>query len=148
MIKVSTMRALAITLLSIDAAAAFVHPYSALPQQLDTLIRLEAHEHDRRELLASCAATLIGSSIFPNCASASMTDETLSFAMPSLDPSYTQQSPKGSVSSASVSSAALPTDEITFTITKSELQNTMKNGGFGLELGEVEFKTNFRVTKR
>ena len=140
------MRALAITLLSIDAAAAFVHPYSALPQQLDTLIRLEAHEHDRRELLASCAFTLVGSSLaLPKCARAVMTDETLSYATPSLDPSYTQQSPKGSVSSASVSSAALPTDEITFTITKSELQNTMKNGGFGLELGEVEFKTNFRV---
>lgn len=141
------MRALAIALLSIDAAAAFVHPYSTLLQQpaatLTTTTRLEAHEHDRRELLASCAATLVGSSIIlPNCASASMTDETLSFAMPSLDPSYTQQSPKGSVSSASVSSAA-PTDEITFTITKTQLQN-MKNG-FGLELGEVEFRTNFRV---
>ena len=137
------MRALTIALLSIDAAAAFVHPHSALPQQLAaTLTRLEAHEHDRRELLASCAATLVGSSFHPKCASASMTDETLSFAMPSLDPSYTQQSPKGSVLSASVSSAA-PTDEITFTITKTQLQN-MKNG-FGLELGEVEFRTNFRV---
>ena len=135
------MRALTIALLSIDAAAAFVHPHTALPQQLDTLTRLEAHEHDRRELLASCAATLVGS-MSPKCTSASMTDETLSFAMPSLDPSYTQQSPKGSVSSASIAPAA-PTDEITFTITKTQLQN-MKNG-FGLELGEVEFRTNFRV---
>eukprot|EP00986_Skeletonema_menzelii_P019560 scaffold28466_cov160-Skeletonema_menzelii.AAC.1 len=137
-IIISTMiRALTIALLSIDAATAFVHPHSA--PQLGTPTRLEAH--DRRELLASCAATLIGSSILPQFVSAVMTDETLSYATPSLDSSYTQQSPNEPVSLASVSSAA-PTDEITFTITKSDLQN-MK--GLGLELGEVDFRTNFRV---
>jgi len=137
-IIISTMiRALTIALLSLDAATAFVHPHSA--PQLGTPTRLEAH--DRRELLASCAATLIGSSILPQFVSAVMTDETLSYATPSLDSSYTQQSPNEPVSLASVSSAA-PTDEITFTITKSDLQN-MK--GLGLELGEVDFRTNFRV---
>lgn len=146
---------LTVALLSVDAAAAFFlpqgllkasevgvsksveilkHPLSAQPKS--TI--LEAHH--RREFLS----VLVGSSILPQYANGVMTDETLSFATPSLDSSYTQQSPVGSViTSANSVAAAAPTDEITFTITKNELQN-MK-GGFGLELGEVEFRTNFRV---
>lgn len=74
-----------------------------------------------------------------------MTDETSSYATPSLDSSYTQQFTGGSISSDSVvvATPTAPSDEITFTLTKSQLQNMQ--GGFGLELGEVAFRTNFRV---
>jgi len=142
---------LTVAVLSVDAAVAFLHPQVLLKaskvgvsekmeifksaQPTSTI--LEAHH--RREFLSA----LVGSSILPQYANGIMTDETLSFATPSLDSSYTQQSPAASVSSANSVAAAAPTDEITFTITKTELQN-MK-GGFGLELGEVEFRTNFRV---
>lgn len=145
---------LTVALLSVGAAAAFSHPQALLkaskvgvservkilkhPQSAQsTPTSLEAHH--RRVFLSA----LVGSSILPQYANGVMTDETLSFATPSLDSSYTQQSPEGSASSAKSVAAAAPTDEITFTITKTELQN-MK-GGFGLELGEVEFRTNFRV---
>jgi len=79
-------------------------------------------------------------------AEAAVSDETASFASPFTDSSYRQQSPAGSVSTQQT--VAPPpsrplTDEITYTITKSDLQS-MK-GGFGLELGEVSFRTNFRV---
>lgn len=81
----------------------------------------------------------VASSLIPLNVNGIMTDETSSYATPSLGSSYTQQSPDGTISTAN---RAL-SDEITVTITKSELQN-MK-GGFGLELGQVEFRTNFRV---
>ena len=76
-------------------------------------------------------------------ADAAMTDETLSFASPLTDSIYTQQSPSSS-GTASTQSIAAPnlSDEITFTIPKSDLQ---KMQGLGLELGEVSFRTNFRV---
>ncbi|KAL7451626.1 hypothetical protein ACHAWC_003455 [Mediolabrus comicus] len=75
-----------------------------------------------------------------------MTDETSSYATPSLGSSYTQQSFDGFVNSANnVAKPApmAPSDEITLTLTKADLQSMQ--GGFGLELGEVEFRTNFRV---
>mmetsp|Transcript_24964 Transcript_24964/g.42464 ORF Transcript_24964/g.42464 Transcript_24964/m.42464 type:complete len:379 (-) Transcript_24964:2443-3579(-) len=98
----------------------------------------------RRHFVGQIVA--VGSLIPAQNANGIMTDETSSYATPSLGSSYTQQSPEGSISSAnSVTLAAprAPSDELTYTITKSELQN-MK-GGFGLELGEVAFRTNFRV---
>lgn len=77
-------------------------------------------------------------------AEAAMTDETASFASPSTDASYRQQSPPSSASEGSYARTySAPSDEITFTISKSDLQNM--RGGLGLELGEVSFRTNFRV---
>ena len=100
----------------------------------------------RREFVGAAATSLC----IPQIANGIMTDETSSYATPSLGSSYTQQSPAGGfegfVSSAnSVAKPApmAPSDEITFTITKAELESMQ--GGFGLELGEVEFRTNFRV---
>eukprot|EP00985_Skeletonema_marinoi_P027612 scaffold22965_cov108-Skeletonema_marinoi.AAC.2 len=87
----------------------------------------------RRQFVGQIVA--VGSLIPAQNANGIMTDETSSYATPSLGSSYTQQSPEGSISSAnSVTLAAprAPSDELTYTITKSELQN-MK-GGFGLEL--------------
>ncbi|KAL9180082.1 hypothetical protein ACHAXT_008052 [Thalassiosira profunda] len=78
-------------------------------------------------------------------ASAAMTDETATFALPSTDASYRQQTPENVRAGASLrtSSAPLLSDEISFTITKADLQKMQ--GGLGLELGEVSFRTNFRV---
>eukprot|EP00985_Skeletonema_marinoi_P005669 scaffold2463_cov80-Skeletonema_marinoi.AAC.1 len=87
----------------------------------------------RRHFVGQIVA--VGSLIPAQNANGIMTDETSSYATPSLGSSYTQQSPEGSISSAnSVTLAAprAPSDELTYSITKSELQN-MK-GGFGLEL--------------
>lgn len=91
---------------------------------------------------------IIGATTFSSTKSvcnAVMTDETSSFASPSLDSSYTQQSPLSSLSQSAQQSviSSKPTDEVSFAITKQDLQN-MK-GGLGLELGEVSFRTNFRV---
>ena len=80
-------------------------------------------------------------------ANAAVTDETISFASPSMDESYKQQStwsPTFSQEAFTRTPSALPlSDEITFTVTKSDLQKMQ--GGLGLELGEVSFRTNFRV---
>lgn len=89
----------------------------------------------------------------PPAAVAAMTDETASFASPYTDASYRQQSPISASSTGAASSsqsmAAPPStpplsDEITLAITKSDLQG-MRGRGLGLELGEVSFRTNFRV---
>lgn len=78
-------------------------------------------------------------------AHAAMTDETTSFASPSTDASYRQRSPSTSTdtTSSKIRTAPAVSDEITFTISKSDLQKM--DGGLGLELGEVSFRTNFRV---
>ncbi|KAL3798376.1 hypothetical protein HJC23_005029 [Cyclotella cryptica] len=94
-----------------------------------------------QQLIASAAFSVVQSP-----AEAIVTDETASFASSSLDNSYKQQSPDNfAVPNAPTKAIApsLPSDEVSFTITKSDLQNMQ--GGLGLELGEVSFRTNFRV---
>lgn len=94
---------------------------------------------------ASLASLLVPSNRLP-IAEAAMTDETTSFASPSMDASYTQQSPPTSqgASTQTVSAPSKPlSDEITYTIYKSDLRKMQ--GGLGLELGAVAFRTNFRV---
>mmetsp|Transcript_1837 Transcript_1837/g.3353 ORF Transcript_1837/g.3353 Transcript_1837/m.3353 type:complete len:294 (-) Transcript_1837:1737-2618(-) len=71
---------LTVALLSIDAAAAFVHPQPA-PATAST--SLEAHH--RREFLSSAAAALIGSSILPKYAVAELdTEDFLKTGMVSM----------------------------------------------------------------
>lgn len=84
-------------------------------------------------------------SLTAGAADAAMTDETASFASPSLDSIYTQQSPPSSSAAqqSTQKASTLLSDEISYTISKSDLQKMQ--GGFGLELGEVSFRTNFRV---
>jgi FK506-binding protein 2 len=82
-------------------------------------------------------------------ANAVMTDETASFASEFADPTYRLQSPPASLSSASATrTPGVPplSDEVTFKIGKSDLLKM--RGGLGLELGEVSFRTNFRVVVR
>lgn len=100
------------------------------------------NESSRRQFVGATAATLF----IPQIVNGIMTDETSSYATPSLGSSYTQQSFDGFVNSANnVAKPApmAPSDEITLTLTKADLQSMQ--GGFGLELGDVEFRTNFRV---
>ena len=71
---------LTVALLSIDAAAAFVHPQ---PVPATTSTSLEAHH--RREFLSSAAAALIGSSILPQYAVAELdTEDFLKTGMVSM----------------------------------------------------------------
>lgn len=96
----------------------------------------------RRKFIGATAASLF----IPQTVNGIMTDETSSYATPSLGSSYTQQSFDGFVNSANNVAKPppmAPSDEITLTLTKADLQSMQ--GGFGLELGEVEFRTNFRV---
>ena len=76
-------------------------------------------------------------------AQATMTDETINFASELTDSPYRQQTPLIPGISEAANNQAIHSDEITFTIAKEDLQQMQ--GGFGLELGEVEFRTNFRV---
>lgn len=99
-------------------------------------------EESRRKFIGTTAASLF----IPQIVNGIMTDETSSYATPSLGSSYTQQSFDGFVNSANNVAKPppmAPSDEITLTLTKADLQSMQ--GGFGLELGEVEFRTNFRV---
>ena len=105
---------------------------------------LESETSSRREVLQKM---IIACSSLAAPSQAAMTDETKTFATPAVEGTYyTQQTP----SSAAITAPAQKTimapnlsDEITFTITKGELQNMQ--GGIGLELGEISFRTNFRV---
>ncbi|KAL7529042.1 hypothetical protein ACHAWF_002816 [Thalassiosira exigua] len=73
-----------------------------------------------------------------------MTDETASFASPTVDSSYKQMTPATlRENSSQTMPAPLLSDEISVTIDKANIEK-MK-GGLGLELGEVSFRTNFRV---
>jgi hypothetical protein len=80
-----------------------------------------------------------------------MTDETTSLAIESTDSTYRQQSPSSSETSipSSTTKTQIPSslsDEVTYTISKSDLQKRVRGGGgLGLELGEISFRTNFRV---
>lgn len=105
----------------------------------------------RREIVHQIVTSAAGASsalsfIVPK-ANAIMTDETTSFANPATDASYRQQSPESTSSSKSASSSVsnpnTVSDEISFTIYKSDLQNMQ--GGLGLELTDISFRTNFRI---
>mmetsp|Transcript_10426 Transcript_10426/g.22079 ORF Transcript_10426/g.22079 Transcript_10426/m.22079 type:complete len:468 (+) Transcript_10426:322-1725(+) len=107
----------------------------------------------RRKIMQQVAGASLASLVIPSPsriphAEAAMTDETASFANQFTDASYRQQSPPTSQgvtttqTGVSATSTAL-SDEILFTIYKSDILK-MK-GGFGLELGQVTFRTNFRV---
>lgn len=107
-----------------------------------------ASTQTRRKVIRQTAGVV--ASLVPSAALsavAATTDETASFASPFLDPTYKQQSPSTSrgTSTQQKLAAASPklSDEIAFTINKSDLQKMQ--GGFGLQLGQVEFRTNFRV---
>jgi FK506-binding protein 2 len=87
----------------------------------------------RRGLLATClgGATTVTASI----AQAAVTEETNTFA----DTWWNPNSPSGQPSN---SKSNIPSDEIVVSITRQDLQS---RGGLGIELSEIEFRTNLRV---
>ena len=98
----------------------------------------------RRQIMQQLVASTFAFSYSP--VNAIMTDDTLTFASPSLGESYKQRTPEQFASSpkpTNTATAAIPSDEISFIINKNDLQSMQ--GGLGLELGEVSFRTNFRV---
>lgn len=117
--------------------------YSALDDGNGSLYK------SRRKIMQQVAAASFMSIVPSNrlpIAEAVMTDETLSLASPSMDASYKQQSPSTSQfgSTQTVAAPSKPlSDEITYTIYKSDLQEV--RGGLGLELGDITFRTNVRV---
>ena len=106
------------------------------------------HETRRKalqQIIVACGVFTVVS------ANAVMTDETTSLATESTDSTYRQQSPASSETIPSSTkqqtlAASSLSDEVTFTISKSDLQKRVRGGGgLGLELGETSFRTNFRV---
>jgi len=98
---------------------------------------------DRRKLLATILAGYTTTAITGHSQSARaiVTDETDNFA-----DNYWTSSDKASSSSlmptSSTSSPSTPSDEVVVKVSKKDLQS---KDGMGLELGEVEFRTNRRV---
>lgn len=100
------------------------------------------HESRRRVMQQVASGLSLLSVVAPiKPAQAVITDETANVANESTDLSYRQQSP--SIPLSQSGSTQIPSDEIAFTITKADLQQMQE--GLGLELGVVEFRTNFRV---
>lgn len=96
----------------------------------------------RRSFLAATAgvtSALLLSWINPNPAHAVITDETDNFADNFWSSSAPQPKRGGTATSAA---AADPSDEVTVRISKTDLK---EKGGLGLELADIEFKTNIRV---
>jgi len=98
---------------------------------------------DRRKLfgtiLAGCT-TCAAMATPPQSAGAIITDETDNFA----DNYWTSGTAQTQTQTPTPASTSLsnPSDEVTVSVSKSDLQS---KGGIGLELGEVEFRTNRRV---
>ena len=91
----------------------------------------------RRRLMFALAGIWVA----PSLVSAAVTDETDSFANTGYDSSYRDLKTKENVARVSEKKTTVsPSDELTITIPKSALSK-----GLGLELGQVEFRTNIRV---
>ncbi|KAI2512696.1 FKBP-type peptidyl-prolyl cis-trans isomerase [Fragilaria crotonensis] len=84
---------------------------------------------------------LAGLLTVPSLASAAVTDETESYANTGFDSSYRDLKTDDSFERFAQRQAAVtPSDEVTISVPKSQLSK-----GLGLELGQVEFRTNTRV---
>jgi FKBP-type peptidyl-prolyl cis-trans isomerase len=112
--------------------------YPILDTDADIKFTIETpcNTHRRRDFLAF--STSIASAIVwqrPAPANAVITDETDRFA-----DNFWSSSPLSTKTSPSTSTA-IPSDEITFSLDKRELERS----GLGLELADVDFRTNLRV---
>jgi len=84
--------------------------------------------------LASAAALLHSNQ---QAASAAITDETDNFG-----DNWWSSAPQPATTTGTTSSSSTPSDEVTIRVSKSDLKS---KGGLGLELADIEFKTNIRV---
>jgi FK506-binding protein 2 len=102
--------------------------------------KLDVSLPSRRDaILAVVASTMV---VAPNLASAAVTDETDSFANTDSDSSYRGLKTDANIpTSTARQSAVMPSDEFAVSIPKDALSK----GGMGLELGQLEFRTNIRV---
>lgn len=109
----------------------------------------EAHEISRRDALSFFASILSSSAILsaaslPTNARAQVTDETNAFAVSNSAYEYIMNPTKENEANATIinpSYSSSPTDEISVRIPISKMQNSP----LGLELVDLEFRTNRRV---
>lgn len=96
----------------------------------------------RRQALASLTGAIVGLGGLVSQSDAAVTDETNTFANTAKDSSYRGLSSSDTPTSkaAMTQSKALASDEVLISIPKSQLQK-----GLGLELSQVDFRTNIRV---
>jgi FK506-binding protein 2 len=126
----------------------------------DVSCRMQAEEQEdnygkddggnRRALLVGAASwgvaaatTTMGNNAAP--AHAAVTEETNTFADTWWNPNSDKpnaQAPSSKQQQPVAQSAAAPSDEIIITLTTKDLQS---KGGLGIELAEIEFRTNIRV---
>jgi FKBP-type peptidyl-prolyl cis-trans isomerase len=93
----------------------------------------------RRDAMLAVACTIF---VAPSLVSAAVTDETDSFANTDSDSSYRGLKTGANIPPTTArQSAVMPSDEFVVSIPKGALSK----GGMGLELGQLEFRTNIRV---
>ena len=101
---------------------------------------LQISPTDRRDALAALASSLTACLILPTESKGAVTDETDTFANTDFDSSYRGLQAVSPPIQSSPQALAAPSDEISLFIPKSDLSK-----GLGLELGQIEFRTNTRV---
>jgi hypothetical protein len=109
--------------------------------QVDSKISLK-HMNRRQAIFSPLVSILCGISLQQRPANAVITDETDNFGDNWWAAPSTSTTPRPSSQQQAQQSTVTPSDEITIQIPKSDLQS---KEGLGLELGEVEFRTNRRV---
>jgi FKBP-type peptidyl-prolyl cis-trans isomerase len=99
---------------------------------------LLAKSSDRRHVLTWIAAGTFSSLVLPT--NAAVTDETSAFANTANDSSYRGLETVAPSIQSTPQAVTAPSDEVTVVIKKSDLSK-----GLGLELAQMEFRTNTRV---
>ena len=101
---------------------------------------LQAKPTDRREILTILTGSAFITLLPVQGCDAAVTDETNAFANTDFDSSYRDLQVLASPSQSTPQAFTAPSDEISIMIPKSDLSK-----GLGLELGQIEFRTNTRV---
>uniref|UniRef100_A0A7S2YMB5 peptidylprolyl isomerase n=1 Tax=Entomoneis paludosa TaxID=265537 RepID=A0A7S2YMB5_9STRA len=99
-------------------------------------------EERRAFLSRSVSVVVAASNLLPHAASAAVTDETDTFAKNWWTDAIPKSAAPVTPTSPAPQSSIPATDEIVIRINKNDLATS---GGLGIELGEVEFRTNLRV---
>ena len=101
---------------------------------------LQAKPMDRRESLMLLTVSAFAIALPIQGSNAAVTDETNAFANTDFDSSYRDLQTRSSSSPSNYQASTVPSDEISIRIQKADLSK-----GLGLELGQIEFRTNTRV---
>ena len=112
--------------------------FSSTPSLLASELESVEFETSRRLALTQVASNLV----FLSSANAAVTDETDTFA----DNWWTTPTANDKAFAPSqLPAKSGPSDEVTIAVPKASLNQKKGGGGLGVELGEVEFRTNIRV---